>query len=344
MAEVNSTLLTAQEVKKQPVGSVFKGIFVVKSISRKSDKNGKPYWEITVSDTTGQLDAKVWSDAGWQDRSSASPVPLSIDDIPALRGKTLGINGKVSDFKGQLQFSFTSLSLLNQEKYPPANYIPGSPIALEVLLSQYEGMLGECSPEMSAFLRHVYGEKRWALFRDWPAAVSHHHAYAHGLLEHSLSVASLALAMGKNYRNPSVELDMDIIIGGALLHDLGKLQSYEMNPIPDVTLIGAVHDHVAIGYAAFMKIALEYGLNGQVRDHLAHIILSHHGQKEYGSPVLPATPEAVIVSYADGLDFHLFCWQDAVKDLAPDQPISPFHYGAQRRFWNRGDTTRIENE
>ena len=344
MAETVSTLLTAQEVKKQPVGNSFKGIFVVKSISKKSDKNGKNYWEISVSDTTGQLDAKVWSDAGWQDRSSTPPMPLAIEEIPSLRGKTLGINGKVSDFKGQSQFSFTSLSLLNQEKYPPASYIPGSPIALDVLLKQYEEMLRECSPEMAAFLKHVYGEKRWELFRDWPAAVSHHHAYAHGLLEHSLSVASLALAMGKNYGNPGVKLDMDIIIGGALLHDLGKLQSYEMNPIPDVTLIGAVHDHVAIGYAAFMKIAAEYGLASATRDHLAHIILSHHGQKEYGSPVLPATPEAVIVSYADGLDFHLFCWKDAVKDLAPDQPISAFHYGAQRRFWNRADAEGAEHE
>ena len=86
----------------------------------------------------------------------------------------------------------------------------------------------------------------------------------------------------------------------------------------------------------FSKLAGEAGLPDCVRTHLGHIMLSHHGQKEFGSPVLPSTPEALIVSMADELDFRLFCWRDATRDLAPNQEISAFHFAAQRRFWRVG--------
>ena len=346
MAGTVNSLLTSQEIRKLAAGDTFKGIFVVSSLLRKSDKNGKYYWEIGVSDAQGVLDAKVWGDAGWLDRSSAEleakPEALSVESIASLKGKTLGVTGKVSDYRGQNQYSFSALSLLNQEKFPPAKYVAHSHIPQEILIQRYEALLAACTGEIGDFVRFVYSGERWKTFRDWPAAVSHHHAYANGLLEHTVSVAQLAKSMADVYADPDMKLNIDIVIAGALLHDLGKLESYSMQPIPDVTLDGAVHDHVAIGYAQFIQLATEFGLDPQAKTHLGHILLSHHGQKEFGSPVLPATPEAVIVSYADGLDFHLFCWKDAVKDMLPGQQISLFHYGAQRRFWKRSDANEGE--
>ncbi len=337
-----NALLTSQEIRKLTAGDTFKGIFVVSNLLRKGDKNGKYYWEIAVSDAQGTLDAKVWGDAGWLDRSNAEletkPEPLSMESIISLKGKTLGVTGKVSDYRGQNQYSFSALSLLNQEKFPPAKYVAHSPISQDVLVARYESLLAACAGQIGDFVRFVYSGERWKTFRDWPAAVSHHHAYANGLLEHSVSVAQLAKSMADVYSDPDTTLDVSIVIAGALLHDLGKLESYSMQPIPDITLDGAVHDHVAIGYARLIQLAAEFGLDAQTTTHLGHILLSHHGQKEFGSPVLPATPEAIIVSYADGLDFHLFCWKDAVKDMLPGQQMSLFHYGAQRRFWNRPET------
>lgn len=341
MAGTTNSLLTSQEIRRLSAGETFKGIFVVSSLLRKSDKNGKYYWEIGVSDAQGVLDAKVWGDAGWLDRSTveleAKPEPLSAEEIASIKGKTVGVTGKVSDYRGQSQYSFSAVSLLNREKYPPAKYVARSPVSSELLMERYEALLSACTEGMANFVRHVYSGKRLEGFRDGPAAVSHHHAYANGLLEHTLSVAQLAKSMADAYADPGVTLDRDIVIAGALLHDLGKLESYSMQPMPEVTLDGAVHDHVAIGYALFMRLAAEYGLDSEATTHLGHILLSHHGQKEFGSPVLPATPEAIIVSYADGLDFHLFCWKDAVKDMLPGQQISLFHYGAQRRFWKRSE-------
>ena len=340
-ATTQSRLLNTSEVRKLASTDTFKGIFVVNTLIKKIDKNGKPYWEITVSDQNGVLNARVWADAGWWDRSTAEletkPDMMSESVMNELKGKSVGITGRVTDYKGQTQFNFNAITLLNQEKFPPTQYIPNSSIPLPVLIQRLDEIIDSCEEEVRNFLKFVFSGERGRLFRDVPAAVSNHHAYAHGLLEHSITVADSARAMASTYLNLYPSLNMDVVTAGALLHDLGKIETYTMLPVPEITLQGAVLDHIALGYAAFMRIAEETNLDSHLTLQIAHILLSHHGQKEFGSPVLPATLEALIVSAADELDFRLFCWSDAVKDLSAGQNISQFHFAAQRRFWRVGE-------
>lgn len=332
-----SKILNTSDVRRLGATETFKGIFVVNSLVKKTDKNGKPYWEISVSDQHGVLGAKIWSDAGWWDRSTpeleSKPDMLSEEQINGLKGKAVGITGKVADFRGQLQYNFNAISLLNQEKFSPTQYIPNSDIPLPVLVERLDVLIDACRPQVKDFLRFVFEGERGKAFRNAPAAVTNHHAYAHGLLEHTLTVAESAKAMASIYLDIYPTLDIDIVVAGALLHDLGKIDTYTMSPVPEVTLVGAVIDHIAIGYAAFSKLAEEAKLPQSLNLQIGHIMLSHHGQKEFGSPILPATLEALIVSAADELDFRLFCWKDAVKDLLPGQEISGYHFAAQRRFW-----------
>ena len=296
---------------------------------------------MAVTDQSGTLEAKIWSDAVWFDRSDPELDPSSpakrLDDgkLRNVAGCTMGVEGKTTEFRGQIQFNFNKLTLLDQEKFPPSQYLPRSPIALEELLKRYEELVSSCRAEVAEFIRYVYKGETWKQFRDWPAAVSHHHAYANGLLEHTLSVAGCAKSMALSMRDSGYDVDVDVVVAGALLHDIGKIDSYCMTSIPEMTIEGAVLDHVAQGYLKFMELAERAGLDSKLKLHLAHILLSHHGQKEFGSPVVPATPEAMIVSAADELDFRMFCWNDSVKDLSDDQPISQWHNGTGRRFWNR---------
>ena len=334
-------LQNIQELKKLPAGSMFKAIFVVTSIFQKTDKNGKPYYEISVSDSTGTIDAKIWSDAAWFDRSDSELDPtapakkLSEERIKGLAGNTMGVDGKTAEYRGQVQFNFNKLTLLNQDRFPAAQYLPRSPIPIDKMTARYDSLVRGCRPEVADFLKFVFSGDMWRKFRDWPAAVSHHHAYANGLLEHTLSVAGCAKSMALSMRDSGYDVDVDVVVAGALLHDIGKIDSYCMTSIPEMTIEGAVLDHVAQGYLKFMELAERAGLDSKLKLHLAHILLSHHGQKEFGSPVVPATPEAMIVSAADELDFRMFCWNDSVKDLSDDQPISQWHNGTGRRFWNR---------
>lgn len=332
-----TALLNSSEVRKLGAADTFKGIFIVNSLIKKTDKNGKPYWDMTVSDQLGAINAKVWSDAGWWDRSTpeleAKPDLMGETQINTLKGKTVGVTGKVSDFRGQLQYNFNAISMLNQERFPPTKYVAQSDIPLPVLAQRLDEIIDGCRAEVRDFLKTIFSGETGTAFKNAPAAVSNHHAYAHGLLEHTLTVTECAMAMARTYRNIYPSIDVDVIVAGALLHDLGKVESYTMAPIPEITLPGAVLDHIALGFSSFAKFADAYGLNDELRLQIGHILLSHHGQKEFGSPVLPATLEALIVSAADELDFRLFCWKDAIKDLADNQDISAFHYAAQRRFW-----------
>ena len=186
MSETSSVLKNSQDIRKMASGSSFKAIFVVSSLFQKNDKNGKPYFEMTVTDQSGTLEAKIWSDAVWFDRSDPETDPSSpakrLDDekLKNVVGCTVGVEGKTTEFRGQIQFNFNKLTLLDQEKFPPSQYLPRSPIALDELLKRYEELVSSCCPEVAGFVRSVYEGTTWKQFRDWPAAVSHHHAYANG--------------------------------------------------------------------------------------------------------------------------------------------------------------------
>ena len=160
-----------------------------------------------------------------------------------------------------------------------------------------------------------------------------HHAYTGGLLEHSVSVAIGARDMARHYSDFKIPVNMDLVIAGALLHDIGKLESYSMNPAPQVTVSGIAVEHIAMGVGMFMKFAELEKLDKNIALALGHIIASHHGKLEYGSPVLPATPEAFIVSAADNVDFELAYWKSQMDGLNNDSDITDYLPAIERRLW-----------
>ena len=195
-------------------------------------------------------------------------------------------------------------------------------------------------------MEYLFFERNlWQTYNVWPAAVSLHHAYVGGLLEHYLAVTRSAVGIAQSYRDNGFDVDMDVVVAGALLHDIGKLESYRLSPAPEVTLGGNVVDHIVLGYHRFMSLAEEYdkkrgsnepgskGLGERRALAIGHILVSHHGSREFGSPVLPATPEALIVSVADELDFKLFCWKEQTSQLEGEKEITEFVPSVQRRFW-----------
>lgn len=329
---------TTAEIKNMAEGAQFKGAFAVQKIARRNDRNGRPYWDIQLMDREGTLEGKIWNDSTWWDlRDEENRHKIEADartGMDQLEGMTLGLQGKVAQFNGRLQFNFTGLYLLDQEKNPPHAFVQRSPIPMEELEARFTVLFDAVSGFVRTFLDQVFSGERLELFKVAPAAVSHHHAYVHGLLEHTVAVAECALALADVHIRRGVSVDRSVVVAGALLHDLGKIEAYALNPTPDMTVEGVFLDHIALGFATFSRLADEYGLPGDEKAILGHIILSHHGQKEFGSPVLPASVEALIVSAADELDFKVFCWEDSVRLLPEGVAVSDFNRSTQRRFWN----------
>lgn len=315
-------------------GDKFKTVGVLASARLKRDKNNQPYWDLTIVDASGTLYARAWSDSKWWDIRDGEKKALTQNDLEGLSSvsrQPVGVFGVVTKYKQRLQYHINQIYLLDSDKYPPESFIEKSPVPLEQMEADFWAIVNECGDPLRTFLHTLFSEDLWEQFKIAPAAVKNHHAYVHGLLEHTLDVTKSARAIGFIYLNKGLNVDMDVLTAGALLHDIGKLGAYSIDLAPQITLYGAVIDHIPLGYSMFMDFARKYDLDENITLAIGHIIVSHHGKKEYGSPVLPSTPEALIVSAADELDFLIYCWDSAYP--ADELSLSEYNGPAQRRFW-----------
>ena len=182
-------------------------------------------------------------------------------------------------------------------------------------------------PSLADLLNRILGEDSdiWPQFRDAPAAKFNHHAYRHGLLDHSLQVADCVAAISATFPG----INRDLALTGALLHDIGKLEAYTQDPQNiDLTDAGRLQGEIPLGYYRIRREIEEInGFGPETAQALLHIILSHHGQLEHGSPVLPSTREATLVHMIDNLGGRLGSFDRLEKELAE---------GAQ---WSRFDRT-----
>ncbi|MBR1485666.1 MAG: HD domain-containing protein [Synergistaceae bacterium] len=328
--------INIKTLKQLPKNSEFKFTGIATRISTRTDRNGNTFWDIAVSDRSGDIEGKAWGTAIWWNEQGGDRFRIDPENCGfKIEGLVVGILGRVGDFKDQLQYSFDEIHVLDQNKYPPRNFTKRSPVSQEILETTFKNLLSEISnEEIKNFLNAVFFKHNlWEKYSVWPAAQVLHHAYAAGLLEHSVSVAIGSRDMAKHYEDFKIPVDLDILIAGALLHDIGKIESYSAVPAPSVTIQGNVLEHIFLGYGMFMKFAELENLDENIKLALAHIIISHHGRKEFGSPVLPATPEAFIVSAVDNVDFQMNYWKNQIENLTPQNDVTEYLPMLDRRLW-----------
>jgi 3'-5' exoribonuclease len=181
------------------------------------------------------------------------------------------------------------------------------------------------NPHLRALLDRVLGPlaAAWPLYRDAPAAKRYHQAYRHGLLEHSLSVAQAVSAISQTF---GAGIDREVAVTGALLHDIGKLEAYTAGPPAiDLTDLGKLQGEIALGYYRIRREIEELpGFPEELAAAVLHIILSHHGTLEHGSPVVPCTREATLVHMIDNLGGRLGSFDRLEKELPDGSRWSPF--------------------
>jgi 3'-5' exoribonuclease len=214
----------------------------------------------------------------------------------------------------------------------PPRPVAGMEAALRDLVDQVR------SPHLRALLDGVIGPDAptWPAFRDAPAAKRYHQAYRHGLLEHSLGVAEAVAVISTTFPG----IDRDVAITGALLHDIGKLDAYTADPLAiDLTDLGKLHGEIALGYFRIRRVIEDIpGFPDDLAAAVLHIILSHHGQLEHGSPVVPCTREATLVHAIDNLGGKLGSFDRLEKELPHGSAWSGYdralggsaHFGARQ--------------
>ena len=263
-------------------------VFLVKDKISAMAKNGKPYLTLRLMDKSGEIEGRVWDNA---DEVAAT---FDKDDFIAIRAKA-------SVYLAKMQLIVAQLKRVPDAEVNLADFLPESPRPGEEMCAEFDTVLDSIENPWLRHLMNLFREDEpfMALYRTAPAAKGMHHVYLGGLLEHSLSVASLVDRIVPQYEN----LNRDLLITGALLHDVGKVREMAYARAFDYTDEGKLLGHITIGVEMIHeKILLINGFPQELGMLLKHMILSHHGQYEYGSPKRPKTIEATVLNYLDDMD------------------------------------------
>jgi 3'-5' exoribonuclease len=279
-----------------------KAPFLLATVDQATDRNGDAYLKMTLRDRSGDIEARYWR------------VPADVAERLSA-GEGVSVTGQVTEFRGTSQVNVSAIVPHRLENV--ADYLPVARRPQQEMIAELQRLISSIRNEhLRALLKQVLGDAEFQerFFRA-AAAKTFHHACVGGLLEHSLDVARQVVFVSKRYP----EVDRDLVATGALLHDVGKVDSYELTGAFDLTDSGRLLGHVYLS-AALVDRAIDElgGFPQELRLRLLHAILSHHGQLDKGSPVTPRTPEALLLHHADYLDAIVRGWVDHVDRESPN--------------------------
>jgi len=287
-------------------GHAFASLLILRKLTTKTASNGNPYLVVDLGDKTGSVSCTVFSD---------SPAFEALK--AAEEGAVVRVEGRAETYQGRLSPKLSRASVVPPEELSGpeavANLVETAPEDADALWKEFGAFADSISlAELRATVRNVMDDIGEA-FRSAPAATMMHHAYRHGLLEHTVHMARAARALLPLY----AEVDPDLAMAGILLHDCGKAIEYEGTLATRRGRRGILQGHVILGYQLVRKAALKARLDAERVERLEHVILSHQGRLEWGAAVLAATPEAVFVSKVDELDAKMGMVQRALR-TAPE--------------------------
>jgi 3'-5' exoribonuclease len=300
-------------------------LFAVRSKEVRQRRGGGPYLALTLGDRTGEVVALVWE---------------KVEEIGRIcgAGQVVRVRGQVQRYNHRLQVVVRSAEQLPADEVDHSLFVRSSEIDPELLWQQLTALIESVSDSnLKQLLFRVFSNPEVAdRFRIAPAARGMHHAFRSGLLEHTVSMTTAAKALARHYG-----IDVDMVVTGALLHDLGKIWELEIDSsisyTDDGRLIGHLAQEVLYVDARISELA---GFPEELRRQLLHILLSHHGEYEFGSPRRPKSPEALLVHMMDNLDSKMAGMLEAIASSGDDDaPWSDYSRILERYVYRRRPPT-----
>src|ERR1700733_10870432 len=267
---------------------VITSTFVVVSKQVKPKKSGEPYLALILGDRTGQLDAKMWDNV--EDAIDA----FEQDDF-------LKVKGLLNKYKSRFQITIHKLRRLGDSEIDFADYLPKTTKDIGELWQTLAGYVASFhNPHLKALVEAFMADPEIAAaYRNAPAAKTLHHAYIGGLLDHVVSLFRSCDLVSRNYP----QINRDLLLTGAFFHDIGKIHELAYNRSFSYTTRGQLLGHMIIELEMLQaKLALLPDFPAELKTLIEHLIISHHGEYEFGSPKLPMFPEALLLHYMDDLD------------------------------------------
>ncbi len=278
---------------------VITSIFLVLSKDIRQKKSGEPYLSLMLGDRTGDVEAKMWD--------NASEVMHTFDRDDFVR-----VKGLYQIFQNRPQITVHKMIRIDDGEVEFADFFPASKRNPDEMWAELQALIaGIGNPHLRNLLEVIFGDERIAAaYRIAPAAKVVHHAYLSGLLEHVLSICQLARVTAPHYPGA----DLDLLLAGAMLHDIGKIDELTYHRGFGYSSDGQLLGHITLGVRLIEdKLRQLPDFPEKLRSLLEHMILSHHGELEFGSPKAPMFPEALLLHHLDNLDSKMDCMRAAVE-------------------------------
>ena len=281
-------------------GQTLSGFYLLKQASLRTTAAGKPYLAAAITDRTGTVEMKVWDYSG----------PISHED----EGAVVCIQGRVSEFKGALQVTADRIRLAQEnDRYDLGLLVPTAPLDLQETVDELEAMLSSMEDAgYQAVCREMFHRHQRA-FTTIPAAKSVHHGFVHGLLMHTVNMMKTALFLAAQYGE---FLDRDLLLAGTFLHDFAKIREFQVSQtglVTDYTTEGQLLGHLVMGAQEAAEVCAACSVPSDRAMLLQHMILSHHGEPEFGAAVLPQCAEAELLSYIDLIDSRMEIYREVLE-------------------------------
>jgi 3'-5' exoribonuclease len=313
-------------MKKQFINSIKTGdivddIFVLSEKNLAQKKDGNNFLNVSFSDKTGIIKGVVWNNV---DQISAK---ISAGDFARVKGTA-------TEYRGSLQLVIKNIEVCSADSIDPSDFLPESKFNRDAM---FERLLKLTETIETLYLKNLL-EAFWnddefvSKFKRAPAAKKMHHAYIGGLIEHTLSMARLADKIAEHYQY--IGIDRDILITGAILHDIGKISEFDYKVKIDYSDEGRLLNHIVIGVQMIEeKLRNIKNFPDEQALLIKHMIVSHHGTRDFGSPEPPKTIEAVLLNYIDEIDSKVNGIREFIDRENPGEKWTSFHRLLERFFY-----------
>ncbi|MDI3473868.1 MAG: 3-5 exoribonuclease [Candidatus Woesearchaeota archaeon] len=271
-------------------------IFVVKYKKPISKYTSGYMFELRVGDSSKEINLKYW---GPENQEAVEKLYDSIKPNSVVL-----VDGTIKEYKGNLELNASTINVLKEGEYPSDAFLRKSDEDIEAMWKELNAFISKMeNQQLKKLIDSFFSDKEFSeKFKNHPASIYMHQGYLGGLLEHTLHVVKICDLMAEIYP----KLNRDLLISGAILHDIGKLKELDYTNNVFATEEGRLIGHLIQGFEMISERTKQLAIDGTIRNKILHMILAHHGKKEYGSPKEPMFPEALCLYLADEMDAKLF--------------------------------------
>jgi len=311
--------MTKRFVAELVAGNAVDEVFLLNQRNMAHKKDGNPFLNVTLADRTGQVKGVVWDQV---ERIAAA----------VAEGDFVHVRAQVGEYRGSLQLVVKDMARVPADQVDAADFLTATSRDVNKMLDRLKEMTRRMqSTHLKALFEAFWADEHFvAAYTRAPAAKHMHHAYIGGLLEHTLSMAVLSELVAGHYSG----VDRDLLLAGVILHDVGKTRELEYTSRIDYTDEGRLLSHIVIGLGLLDEKLKQVSDFPEIQAQLLkHMIISHHGAREFGSPEPPKTIEAVLLNYIDEMDSRVNSIREYVAQDSSDGSWTPYHRLLERHFY-----------